>query len=120
MKFKPGLNTAVKIPKSKHKQKVAFYRDILLLETQEMPIDYPTVAKTHRVNFGNPTLWLDRVDNYTHSEVWMQLTVSDVEKATEYLRANGVATCDELEDLDADIHWILDPASTVFNLQWGD
>lgn len=120
MKFEGGVNIAVKIPKSKYKQTVSFYRDILKLEVEEQPIDNPTVSRTHKVKFGNCILWLDCVDNYTHSETWLQLTVPNVFEATEYLNRNGVATCDEIEKLPENMHWIQDPAGTVFNLQQRD
>ncbi len=115
--FEGGINIAIKIPKSKYQNTVAFYRDILKLEVQEKPINNPTVSKTHEVKFGNNIIWLDCVDNYTHSETWLQLTVADVEGATNYLKANGVETCDELEEIPENMHWITDPAGTVFNLQ---
>lgn len=113
-KFEGGVNIAVKIPKIKYDQTVAFYRDILKLEVIEKPIVNPTVSKTHMVKFGNNTMWLDCVDNYTHSETWLELNVEDVEKATDYLNSNGINTCDELEELPENMHWITDPAGTVF------
>jgi len=112
-KFEGGLNIAIKIPKSKYGQTVAFYRDILKLEVVEKSIDNPTVSKTHRVKFGNNVVWLDCVDNYTHSETWLELNTPDVDKATEYLKSKGVDTCDELEQLPEKMHWITDPAGTV-------
>ncbi|WP_215224711.1 VOC family protein [Echinicola shivajiensis] len=119
-KFEAGINIAIKIPKSKYEKTVTFYRDILKLEVEEKPISNPTVSKTHEVKFGNNTIWLDCVDNYTHSETWLQLTVPGIEEATDYLQANGVETCDELEELPNNMHWIQDPAGTVFNLQERD
>ena len=116
-KFEAGNNIAIKIPKSKYEKTVAFYRDILKLEVEEKPIDNPTVSRTHEVKFGNNIVWLDCVDNYTHSETWLQLTVPNVEEATNYLKLNGVETCDEIEALPDNMHWIMDPAGTVFNLQ---
>ena len=116
-KFEAGINIAIKIPKGKYEKTVSFYRDILKLDVSEKPIDNPTVSRTHEVKFGNNVIWLDRVDNYTHSETWLQLTVPDVAEATDYLRAHGVETCDELEELPDNMHWIQDPAGTVFNLQ---
>ncbi|HEY0669666.1 MAG TPA: VOC family protein [Sphingobacteriaceae bacterium] len=113
-KFEGGINIAVKIPKSKYEQTVAFYRDILKLEVVEKPIVNPTVSKTNMVKFGNNIMWLDCVDNYTHSETWLELNVDDVEKATDYLDSNGIKTCDELEELPENMHWITDPAGTVF------
>lgn len=116
-KFEAGINIAIKIPKSKYEQTVSFYRDILKLEVEEKPISNPTISKTHQVKFGHNIVWLDCVDNYTHSETWLQLTVPNVEKAANYLKANGVETCDEIEALPENMHWIMDPSGTVFNLQ---
>lgn len=116
-KFEAGINIAIKIPKSKYEKTVAFYRDILKLEVEEKPIDNPTVSRTYKVKFGNNIIWLDCVDNYTHSETWLQLTVPNVEEATNYLQSKGVETCDELEELPENMHWITDPSGTVFNLQ---
>ncbi|MDW9379682.1 hypothetical protein [Chryseobacterium sp. JV558] len=116
-KFEAGINIAIKIPKNKYEETVVFYRDILKLNVEEKPINNPTVSRTHEVKFGNNIIWLDCVDNYTHSETWLQLTVPDVEEATEYLQSNGVETCDEIEELPENMHWITDPAGTVFNLQ---
>ena len=115
--FEAGINIAIKIPKSKYEKTVDFQRNILKLEVEEKPITNPTVSRTHEVKFGNNIIWLDCVDNYTHSETWLQLTVPDVEEATRYLISNGVETCDELEELPENMHWIMDPAGTVFNLQ---
>ena len=112
--FEGGINIAVKIPKSKYDKTVAFYRDILKLEVEEKPINNPTVSRTYQVKFGNNTLWLDCVDNYTHSETWLELNVPDVDIATKYLNSKGVETCDELEQLPENMHWITDPAGTVF------
>lgn len=116
-KFEAGINIAIKVPKSKYEKTVAFYRDILKLEVSERAINNPTISRTHEVKFGNNVIWLDCVDNYTHSETWLQLTVPNVAEATDYLLSKGVETCDELEELPTDMHWIQDPAGTVFNLQ---
>lgn len=117
VKFEAGINIAIKIPKSKYEKTVAFYRDVLMLEVEEKTINSPTISRTHAVKFGNNILWLDCVDNYTHSETWLQLVVPDVEEATDYLQSKGVNTCDELEELPVNMHWIQDPAGTVFNIQ---
>jgi predicted enzyme related to lactoylglutathione lyase len=115
-KFTGGINIAIKIPKSKYEETVAFYRDILQLEVEEKPIENPTVSRTHQVKFGNNIAWLDCVDNYTHSETWLELRTNDVGKATEYLQSKGINTCDEIEKIPEDMHWIMDPAGTVFIL----
>ncbi|HEY8402778.1 MAG TPA: VOC family protein [Cytophagaceae bacterium] len=114
VKFVGGINIAVKIPKSKYEQTVSFYRDVLKLEVEEKPVNNSTVSRTHEVKFGGNVLWLDCVDNYTHSETWLELNVENVEQATDYLRSKGVNTCDELEEIPENMHWITDPAGTVF------
>lgn len=114
--FSGGRNIALKIPKSKYEKTVAFYRDILKLSVEEKSIDNPTVSRTHQVVFGENTLWLDCVDNYTHSEIWLELTTPNVDRAAEYLKSEGVDPCDELEEIPAHMHWIMDPAGAVFIL----
>jgi len=116
-KFEAGINIAVKIPKSKYEQTVSFYRDILKLAVAERPISNPTVSRTHEVKFGSNVLWLDCFDNYTHSETWLQLVVPDMKEAVDYLKLKGIETCNELEALPENMHWIQDPAGTVFNLR---
>ena len=111
--FRGGVNIAIKIPKSKYEATVRFYRDTLGLSVVEKPISNPTVSRTHQVTFGGNTVWLDCVDNYTHSEVWLELQTPDVEKATRHLEQNGIDTCDELEEIPDGAHWIMDPAGTV-------
>lgn len=115
--FKAGINIAIKIPKNKYEQTVEFYRNILKFKVEEKPISNPTVSRTHKVIFGNNIIWLDCVDNYTHSETWLQLTVPNVEEATDYLKYSNVPFCDEIEELPQNMHWITDPAGNVFNLQ---
>src|SRR5690554_4635857 len=110
IKFEAGINIAIKIPKSRYDKTVEFYKNVLKLEVEEKIIDNPTISRTHEVKFGNNMIWLDCVDNYTHSETWLQLTVPDVEIATNYLQSNGVETCDELEELPKNMHRIQDPA----------
>ncbi len=88
--FEGGINIAIKIPKSRYEKTITFYRDILKLEVEEKPIANATISRTHHVKFGSNVIWLDCVDNYTHSETWLQLTVPNVEEATNYLQTNGV------------------------------
>ena len=114
IEFDGGINIAIKIPKAKYEKTVEFYRDTLNLSVIERSINNPTVSRTHEVKFGQNRLWLDCVDNYTHSETWLQLKTPDVEKATEYLKDKGVETCDELEQIPKENHWIMDPEGTVF------
>ena len=111
--FEGGINIAIKIPKARYESTVAFYRDILKLQIEERPIDNPTVSRTHEVKFGVNTVWLDCVDNYTHSETWLELKTPDVPAAMSYLAEKGIHPQDELEQIPDGAHWITDPAGTV-------
>lgn len=71
--FEAGINIAIKVPKSKYEQTVAFYRDVLNLAVAEKPIDHQTISRTQRVQFCNNVIWLDCVDNYSRAETWLQL-----------------------------------------------
>ncbi|SCY67825.1 VOC family protein [Flavobacterium caeni] len=114
--FRSGPNIAIKVPKSKFDATIAFYRDILQLDVVEKPIDNPTISRTCEIKFGPNTLWLDCVDNYSRSEIWLELQTPDVESATQYLFQNGVDASDELEKIPNTMHWIQDPAGTVLLL----
>lgn len=119
-KFEAGINIAMKIPKRNYDKTVAFYRDVLQFKVEEQTIDSPTVSRTHRVQFGHNVVWLDCVDNYTRSETWLQLKAPHVQEAVNDLKKKGIETCDEIEELPANMHWILDPAGNVFNVQGTD
>jgi len=47
------INMAIKQLKQKYNGTIAFYRDILKLEVNEVPIDNPTASKIHSVQFEN-------------------------------------------------------------------
>jgi predicted enzyme related to lactoylglutathione lyase len=113
-RFTGGANIAIKVPRRKYEETIHFYKNILKLEVEEMPITHPTVSRTHKVVFGGNTVWLDCVDNYAKPDIWLELNTRDVPEAIAHLNANGVSTCDELEQIPKDSHWITDPAGTVF------
>ncbi|MGV9775166.1 VOC family protein [Streptosporangium sp. NPDC003464] len=115
--FTAGLNIAMKIPKAQYEATVAFYRDILGFDVKEDDVSYaPTVSRTHSVRFGPNTLWLDCVDNYSRSDLWLQLHTDDLDAAAAKPADSGIHPCDEvepLESLDSRTHWIKNPAGVV-------
>lgn len=116
-RFTGGVNIAMKIPKEDYEETVDFYRDVLRLDVKEVAeTGTPTVSRTHSVQFGPNTLWLDCVDRYSQKDIWLELRTDNLDAATSRLAAAGIPTCDEIEDLpDMDVagHWIKDPAGTV-------
>lgn len=114
--FRGGPNVAVKIPRADYERTVAFYRDTLRFEVEEVDVsDAPTVSRSHRLSFGEATLWLDQVDTYSRPDVWLELRTDDLDAAVGRLAGAGVHPRDELEPLETSTrsHWIRDPAGTV-------
>lgn len=112
--FTGGVNIALKIPRRQFEQTVAFYRDVLKLKLEEVKTSAPTVTKSYKCKFGTNTLWLDQVDAYAKSDVWMELKTENMAEALDHLRQNGTNTCNELEEIPEDVHWITDPAGVVY------
>ncbi len=110
--FSGGINIALKIPKVHFERTVAFYRDVLGFDVRPEP-DQPTTSCS--LAFGPNRLWLDCVDTYAQTDVWLELTTDDVAAATQHLRAAAVPIRDELEPLSPGMpgHWISNPAGVV-------
>lgn len=118
MTFTAGLNIAMKIPAPDYEATVSFYRDVLGFELTEEDPGTPSISRTHTVQFGPNTLWLDRAEGAARSDLWLQLRTDDIDTATARLAEAGIDTCDELEQLsDPTAHWIKNPAGVVHLLQ---
>lgn len=111
--FRGGPNIAMKLPKARFDRTVAFYRDVLGMEVTDDSGETIAegVPQSAAVRFGPVTLWLDRVDNYAHADLWLELLTDDVDRATEYLAAHGISAQDELEPVPSGMnaHWITNP-----------
>jgi len=113
--FRAGHNIALKIPRYRFEATVHFYRYVLRL---------PYVGAegtSHVFRFGSLQLWLDCVENYAQSDMWLELcTNSPAAEACQYLAAQGVSVRPELKPLhDLDAQWISDPAGTVLLVSGG-
>ena len=111
-RFSGGTNIAMKIPRAKYEETLAFYRDTLGLEVLEEPgAATGQVSRSARTQFGPCTLWFDRVDNYARSDVWLELHTDDLDAAVAHLAESGVHPQDELEALPegSRAHWVCNP-----------
>lgn len=103
--IRPGKNVAIKVPLFRWRETVAFYRDKVGLSVRQEQKN--TVA----FEFGDITLWIDRVDHQSNTDVWLELLTDDHEQAMETLNS---PIRDELEPLnDVEGHWTSDPAGVV-------
>ena len=113
--FSGGANIAIKCPSHTYEQTIVFYRDTLglpLIEEEKEGCIF---------QFGSLRLWIDRVPNLSHPDIWLELETNDTEGAAAYLRNHGVERRDEVEQLreDFDGFWISDPAG-IIHLVVGD
>jgi len=65
--------------------------------------------------FGANQLWVDCVDSMSQAEIWLELSASDVQAATNHLKSAGVVRRDEIEPLPEGFEgfWITSPASII-------
>lgn len=106
--FSAGRNIALKVPRFRFLETVAFYRDTLRLP-------YLGERGTSQVfQFGSMRLWLDEVSHYSQVDVWLELSTDDLERAVAHLTAAQTPVRNELEPLgNFRGHWISDPAGVI-------
>ena len=109
--FKAGNNIAMKVPPHEYAATVAFYRDIIGL--QQTGSD--NIESSACFEFGDKTLWIDRVAGISQAETWLQVTTADIDAAADYLQQQGVQRCDAIEALPDDFagFWISSPCNIV-------
>lgn len=114
-RFTAGRNIAIKVPKHRYAETVAFYRDVLRLP------HVGSSASSETFQFGALRLWIDCVPHQSQVDVWLEVRSDDADAAARWLQARGIPVRDELEPLD-DVpgHWISDPAGVVLLLTRSD
>lgn len=114
-RYRPGRNIAMKVPAHQWQAVVRFYEEVLGFERHSE--NGQTVFA-----FGPMTLWIDRMDDRTHAEVWLEVLTDDTAKAAAHLAAAGVVRCDAVEALPAglDAFWIANPAGIVHLVDAGE
>ncbi len=81
--FSGGANIAIKCPSHTYDATIAFYRDTLglpLIEEEPEGCIF---------QFGPMRLWIDRVPNLSHPDIWLELETNDTEAASSYLKINA-------------------------------
>ena len=107
--IRPGKNIAIKVPRHRWDETVAFYRDRVGLKITKELADSVVFA------FGDVSLWIDRVDTQSQVDVWLELITDDPDQALADLES---PKRDELEPLDGvNGHWTSDPAGVVLLLR---
>ena len=106
--FRGGDNIALKVPAFQFEETVRFYRDIIGLPEKGRE------GSSRAFQFGPVTLWVDRVEGASRTDVRLELFTEDADDAADWLARQGTPVRDELEPLDGVRgHWISDPAGVV-------
>lgn len=107
--FSGGANIAIKCPAHTYEATVAFYRDTLALPLIEEE------SEACIFQFGPNRLWIDKVPNLSHPDIWLEVETTDTEAASSFLNVHGVARRDEVENLREDFNgfFISDPAGVI-------
>ena len=112
--FSGGANIAIKCPYHTYEQTIAFYRDTLGLPLLE---EEPEGCI---LQFGPVKLWIDRVPNISHPDIWLELETNDTEAAAAYLKNHGVPRRDEVEQLRESGRFRFDPIGEVRSIKTCD
>jgi catechol 2,3-dioxygenase-like lactoylglutathione lyase family enzyme len=112
-RFRPGRNIAMKVPAHEYERTVAFYRDVLGF--RQLGGGAPGSTESARFEFGDKTLWIDRVAGMSQAEIWLEILTDDPEQAARHLAQHGCARRDEIEPLPADFrgYWIAGPGNII-------
>src|SRR5437899_2489748 len=110
--FSGGANIAIKCPAHTYDQTVAFYRDTLALPLIEEESDGCIFQ------FGPNRLWIDKVPNLSHPDIWLEIETNDTEAASSFLKVHGVARRAAVENLPVDCNafFISEPGSVATTL----
>lgn len=104
--IRPGKNIAIKVPMHKWSETIEYYRDRVGLPIRK------TLDESVGFEFGDMTLWVDRVEKQSQTDVWLELFSDDPDAAVERL---GGPVRDYLEPLEGvEGHWTNDPAGVVW------
>src|SRR5437588_10778910 len=107
--FSGGANIAIKCPAHTYDQTVTFYRDTLALPLIEEESDGCIFQ------FGPNRLWIDKVPNLSHPDIWLEIETNATEAAASFLKVHGIARREEVENLLDDFKgfFISDPACVI-------
>lgn len=111
--FHGGINIAIKVPKFKYDETVAFYESKLGLKAVPRNDQAtPSVA----FEFGPNTLWIDCMENYSQTDVWLEIVTDNLKSA---LESGGFPLRNEVEPLPSGLNavWISNPAGVIHLLR---
>ncbi len=65
--------------------------------------------------FGPNRLWVDKVPNLSHPDIWLEVETNDTEAASSFLKVHGIPRRDEVENLREDFNgfFISDPGGVI-------
>ncbi len=114
--IKADKDITIKIPIDLYEDTLHFYRDILLMETEEVLIDLPSTINSTKVKFGDINLWLEPISNPKDAAMLLKINTNQMENALNYLQANNVKIIGKKNKLIGGYLRIQDPAGNTLLL----
>ncbi len=110
--FRAGGNIAIKVPPHEFERTVGFYRDILGFDPTEESDERGGNAA---FDFGDKTLWIDRVAGISQAEIWLQVFTDNIAAAEDHLAQHDCVRRDEIESLPDGLRafWVASPANII-------
>ena len=90
-RFAAGDSIAMKIPAAEYERTVEFYRDVIGL-----PVINDTPGSLV-LAFGDKQLWLDRIDHFERTEIWLEIKTDNAAGARDLLLESGVVEPDDVQ-----------------------
>lgn len=109
LRFSAGRNIAIKVPSHKYSRTVEFYKDVIGLPLMDRG------PGSVIFQFGDKTLWIDREEQISQAEMWLEIAANNVESAEKYLKNHGVVHRNRIEELPEGFEgfWITNPAGII-------
>ncbi len=105
----------MKVPSHQYEQTVQFYRDII--ELPQVKDEEPQIV----FKFGDKNLWIDKTDQLSQTEIWLELECDDLEEAKIYFKSEDIIRRDEIEKLPEGFEgfWIASPGDIIHLISKG-
>jgi hypothetical protein len=99
----------MKVPPHEFNQTINFYKNILGLKQTGKD------GKSIAFDFGEKTLWIDKVPGISQAEIWLEIITNDLKAAENYFKSKKIVRCDDIEPLPKGFRgfWISAPNNII-------
>lgn len=115
--FKAGNNIRMRIPTKMFEETLHFYRDILLLDSEEIFFTQLNSLRLAKIIFGSINLWLHEIPDNAKPEIFLEINTNQINAALDFLTVNQISHQTIETEKSNKITIIKDPAGNVLTLE---